>query len=126
MGEGESEARKATVRHGRGQAESGVAYLHEANVALGNILTDSIPEQLDKANGLQLVSVEKMKSKKEFRKYADEAKVLYDSLATENKGTPWEVLAKRARVESLGLEWKAYMPTKPTGDDDKMEVKKDK
>ena len=48
---------------------------------------------------------------------------LYSATAAENKGTPWEVFAKRARVESLGLEWKAYMPSKDT-DDDKMDMKK--
>ena len=122
----ESKAWKASYLYALAQAKSRLSYLHEANLALGNILTDSIPEQLDKANGLQLVSVEKMKSKKEFRKFADEAKEIYDKLALENKGTPWEVLAKRARVESLGLEWKAFMPPKDTNDDDKMEMKKDK
>ncbi len=121
----ESKAWKASFLYSLAQAKSRLAYLHEANLALGKILTDSIPEQLDKALGLQLVSVEKMQSKKEFRKFADEAKLLYDRLATENKGTPWEVLAKRARVESLGLDWKAYMPSKDT-DDDKMDMKKDK
>ena len=122
----ESKAWKASYLYALAQAKSRLSYLHEANLALGNILTDSIPEQLDKANGLQLVSVEKMKSKKEFRKFADEAKEIYDKLALENKGTPWEVLAKRARVESLGLEWKAFLPPKDTNDDDKMEMKKDK
>ena len=119
----ESKAWKASFLYALAQAKSRLAYLHEANLALGKILTDSIPEQLDKALGLQLVSVEKMQSKKEFRKFADEAKLLYDKLATENKGTPWEVLAKRARVESLGLDWKAYAPSKDT-DDDKMDMKK--
>ena len=122
----ESKAWKASFLYALAQAKSRLSYLHEANLALGNILTESLPEQLDKANGLQLVSVEKMKSKKEFRKFADEAKELYDTLAKENKGTPWEVLAKRARVESLGLEWKPFMPPKNTDDDDKMEMKKDK
>ena len=122
----ESKAWKASFFYALAQAKSRLAYLHEANLALGKVLTDSLPEQLDKSLGLQLVSVEKMQSKKEFRKFSDEAKVLYDTLATENKGTPWEVLAKRARVESLGLEWKAYMKPKETGDDDKMEMKKDK
>jgi len=122
----ESKAWKASFFYALAQAKSRLAYLHEANLALGKVLTDSLPEQLDKSLGLQLVSVEKMQSKKEFRKFSDEAKVLYDALATEHKGTPWEVLAKRARVESLGLEWKAYMKPKETGDDDKMEMKKDK
>ena len=120
----ESKAWKASFLYALAQAKSRLSYLHEANLALGKVLTDSLPDQLDKSLGLQLVSVEKMQSKKEFRKYADEAKELYDKLAKENKGTPWEVLAKRARVESLGLEWKPFLPPKDTGDDDKMEMKK--
>ena len=120
----ESKAWRASFVYALAQAKSRLSYLHEADLALGKVVTDSLPEQLDKALGLQLVSMEKMQSKKEFRKFADEAKELYTTLAKENKGTPWEVLAKRARVESLGLEWKPYMPPKDTGDDDKMEMKK--
>jgi len=120
----ESKAWKASFLYALAQAKSRLSYLHEADLALGKILTDSLPPALDMAKGLQLVSIVKMNSKKEFRKFADEAKELYDTLAKENKGTPWEVLAKRARVESLGLDWKAYAPPKDTGDDDKMEMKK--
>ena len=122
----ETKAWKASFLYAYAQVMSRLSYLHEADLALGNINTESLPEQLDKSMGLQLVSVEKMKSKKEFRQFADDAKKIYDKLATEHKGTPWEVLAKRARVESLGLEWKPFMPPKDTTDDDKMEMKKDK
>ncbi len=122
----ESKVWKSSFLYAFAQAKSRLSYLHEADLALGKVVTDSLPEALDKSRGLQLVSMEKMQSKKEFRKFADEAKGLYDTVAKENKGTPWEVLAKRARVESLGLEWKPYMPPKDTGDDDKMEMKKDK
>jgi hypothetical protein len=58
--------------------------------------------------GLQLVSVEKMNSKKDIQAIGNSAKNLFKQVAAEHKDTPWAVLAKRAGVVALGLEWQPY------------------
>ncbi len=106
----ESKYWKATFLYAQAQAKARLAFMNEYNLALGNIRTDSLPERDEKKGqvGLQLVSVEKMKSKKEYRDLADSAKELFTKLADEYKGTPWAVQAKRDRVIALGLEWRPY------------------
>ena len=95
---------KATYRFAYAQANMRLAFAHEANLALGNVRTDSLPEGGDK--GLRLVQVPKMKNRKEapLGKAAQEQ---FEVIAKEHKGTPWEVLAKQWRSISLGLEWRA-------------------
>ena len=38
--------------------------------------------------------------------YYRDAEKLLDKLAKSHPGTPWEILAKRERFTTLGLEWK--------------------
>jgi len=118
----ESKFWRATYKFALAQMKLRYAFSQEANLALGMILTESLPEQLDKAKGFQLVSIEKMKSKKDERKVADEAREILDELVKETKGTPWEVAAKRSRSAALGLEWRPYLPST---DKDEMEMKKE-
>ncbi|MFO0849304.1 MAG: caspase family protein [Gemmataceae bacterium] len=84
---------RATFQYARAQAKARLAFMHEYNVALGLIRTDSLPtvDASKGQDGLQLVSVEKMKSKK--KEVADEAKELFGKIATDHKGTPWAVAA---------------------------------
>jgi hypothetical protein len=118
----ESKFWKATFLYAYAQLSFRWAYFEEANLALGAILTDSLPIQGDTSKGLQLVPVSKMKSKKDVREVADKAKEMFADIIKDNKNTPWEIAAKRARGQSLGLEWRAYVP--PAADtDDKMEKK---
>lgn len=88
------------------QCKARLAFMHEYNLALGNIRTEVLPPLDAKKgqNGYKLVATEKMKVKKEA-KYADEAKELFDKIVTGYKGSPWAILAKRERVLSLGLAW---------------------
>ena len=111
MGELDKEPSKfwqATFIYALAQLKARLAFMHEYDLALGNIRTDTLPQKDDKKGqtGIQMVSVEKMKSKKDIREIGDSAKELYSKLAEEHKGTPWAVLAKRSRVISLGLEWR--------------------
>lgn len=101
---------RATFLYALAQAKARLAFIEEYNFALGNIRTDSLPER-DKGKGhvgLQLVSVEKMKSKKEIKEIAESAKELFARIGKEHEGTPWAVQAKRDGAVSLGLEWRPY------------------
>ena len=100
----ESKFWKATFRYALAQAKLRLAFSHEANLALGNVRTDNLPDGVER--GVRLVQVPKMKNKKESAG-AKDAQGLLDELAKECKGTPWEVSAKQWRGVSLGLEWRA-------------------
>ena len=82
------------------------AYVSEYNLMLGKIRKDELPElRLDVHTGWRLASCEKMQSGKDVREMAAESKKLFAKLIAEHPGTPWEVLAKREKLTSLGLEW---------------------
>lgn len=88
-----------------------IAYLHEYDLALGTVLTDSLPD-LDKAkgnDGWRLVPAAKMHSKKDVQKLAEQAREQFEKLAAAHKDTPWAALAKRALDRQPGLKWE------PTG-----------
>jgi hypothetical protein len=103
---------RATFLYALAQAKARLAFMEEYDLALGNIRTDTLPERDPKKGqtGIQLVSVEKMKSKRDIRDIADSARELFDQVAEEHKGTPWAVQAKRSKVVALGLEWRPYNP----------------
>lgn len=101
---------RAMFLYALAQTKARLAFIEEYNYALGNIRTDSLPQRDAKKGhvGLQLVSVEKMKSKKEVKEIADSAKELFARIVQEHKGTPWAVQAKRDGSVALGLEWRPY------------------
>ena len=101
---------QATFLYALAQAKARLAFMHEYDYALGNIRTDSIPKGDEKkgASGLQLVSVEKLKSKRDVKEIADDAKRIFARIAEEHRGTPWAVQAKRWQVIALGLEWRPF------------------
>ena len=106
----ESKYWRAMFLYALAQTKARLAFIEEYNYALGNIRTDSLPQRDEKKGhvGLQLVSVEKMKSKKEIKEIADSAKELFARIVKEHKGTPWAVQAKRDGSAALGLEWRPY------------------
>ncbi|OWK39444.1 hypothetical protein FRUB_06007 [Fimbriiglobus ruber] len=106
----ESKFWKATFQYTLAQAKARLAFMNEYNLSLGNIRTDSLPMKDEKKGqtGLQLVSQEKMKSKKDVKDLAEDAKKLFAELAKESKDTPWGVVAHRNKVLALGLDWKAF------------------
>jgi hypothetical protein len=86
-----------------------LAYMQEYNLALGNVITEVLPE-LDAKLGhdsyvLVPLATENMKSKKPVKQLASEAAELFTKLAVERKGTPWAVQARRDRAVPLGLTW---------------------
>jgi Caspase domain len=94
---------KAMFNFALAQAKLRVAFVEEANTALGKVRLNDI-EGADR--GIRLVQVPKMKNRKVATE-AKQAQELLDALAKEAKGTPWEVVAKQWRSVSLGLEWRA-------------------
>jgi hypothetical protein len=110
---------RATFDFARAQVKARLAFMHEYNLLLGNIRTDSLPARDPKKGetGLQLVSVAKLKSKKDVQDIADAARELFAVVAKEHAGTPWAVAARRASAEALGLEWRPFAPGgKPKAD----------
>jgi len=89
-------------------AKARLAYLHEYNLALGNIKTEILPPRDTKLHdGYRLVSSPTMKVKKE-KQYLVEAQEIFDQMITTYRGTPWAIVAKRDRALSLGLAWQPY------------------
>jgi hypothetical protein len=84
-----------------------LAFMNEYNKLMGDALTETLPSLDAKLNqdSYNLVSSEKMKSKKDVQKIAEEAKEAYEKLITNYKGTPWAIQAKREKSFTLGLAW---------------------
>ena len=115
----ESKFWQAAYLYTLAQLKARLAFMHEYDYALANIKTDSLPmkDGMKGQTGLQLVSAEKMNSKKDIKDIADEAKKLFARVADEHKGTPFAVQAKRAKVIALGLKWQPYTPGGTRKDD---------
>ena len=98
---------RAAYQYALAQAQLRWAFMEEYNLSLGNIRTDTLQRPAAGANPVwRLVSVERMKSKKDVKEKAEAAKELLGEMAEEHEGTPWEVLAKMHRHVALGLDWK--------------------
>jgi hypothetical protein len=84
-----------------------IARLHEYNLLLGHVRTETLPELPAGATGWRLVPADKMQSRREVKQLAEDAAGALKALAADHKGTPWEVLAKRALLTPPGLRWSA-------------------
>ena len=83
-----------------------IAYVSEYNLMLGKIRKDELPELTPNVHsGYRLCSQEKLQSSKEVRDLAVESRKILMKLAEDHRGTPWEILAKRAQLTFLGLRW---------------------
>ena len=56
---------------------------------------------------LSRISPEAVKDPKEFKDLAADAKKIFKKIAKDHHGTPWEILAKRDQLTTLGLQWQA-------------------
>jgi hypothetical protein len=82
-----------------------LAVLNEYNLALGHVRTETLPDLPEGVRGWRLAPSARMQSRKDVRDLAAEAAAGFRSLAKENGGTPWEVLARRALLTPPGLRW---------------------
>ena len=108
--EAEPKRWQAHYEYARAVLKARLAYMNEYNKLMGDVLTETLPS-LDMKLGqdsYKLVTSEKMKSKRDVQKLAEEAKEAYEKLVTEFKGTPWAIQAKRDKSFPLGLSWQAF------------------
>jgi hypothetical protein len=86
--------------------EARLAYVYEYNYMLGQIRKDALPPRDPaKHSGWRLAAQERMQSGSDAKKLANDSKKLLTKLIEEHKGTPWEILAKRQALTTLGLKW---------------------
>jgi hypothetical protein len=100
---------QAHYDYARAAVKARLAYMREYQRVMGDVLADKLPK-LDARlgqDGYKLVSVEKPTEPK-AAKLAEEARELFTKIATEHKGTPWAIQARRDRGFALGLAWKAF------------------
>jgi hypothetical protein len=85
-----------------------LAYMNEYNKLLGNLITETLPALDSKIgqDGYVLVASEALKSGKDIKKMAEEARELFQEITVRYKGTPWAVQAKQEKSIALGLNWK--------------------
>lgn len=84
-----------------------LAFLHEYDLMLGKVRTDSLPD-LDAAKGQnrwRLVPSEKLQSKKDVQEIARQARERFEAVAKAHPGTPWAARARHAAAVPLGLAW---------------------
>jgi hypothetical protein len=108
--EGEPKRWQAHYEYARAVLKARLAYMHEFNKLMGDVLTETLPQLEIKQgqDGYKLISNERMKSKRDVQEIADEAREAYNTLITEFKGTPWAIQAKREKSFSLGLAWQPF------------------
>jgi hypothetical protein len=86
--------------------EARLAYVYEYNYMLGQIRKDALPPRDPaKHTGWRLAAQERLQSGSEAKKLATDSKKLLNKIAADHQGTPWEILAKRQALTTLGLEW---------------------
>jgi hypothetical protein len=81
-----------------------IAYIYEYNVKLGEIRKEFPERDPNLHSGWRLAARKKMDSVAE--KDAQMAAKILEGMAKDFKGSPWELIARRERLTSLGLEWK--------------------
>lgn len=97
---------QATAEYVRARLKARIAYTYEYDYMLGLIRKEALPPRdPSRHDGWRLAARDKLQSGPEAKRYAKEARTALDQLARKCKGTPWEVLARRQAVTTLGLEW---------------------
>jgi len=86
-----------------------LVFVHEYNKLLGDIRTESLPNLPDGSTGWRLVPAERPRSQIAVKRILDKSTEGFNAVATEFKGTPWEVLANRALLGQPGLAWEAIV-----------------
>ena len=104
-----SEPRRWQAHHDYAAAElhARLAFLHEYDLSLGQVLKEELPELGKSQDGWRLVPAAKMHSKKDVQKLAEQARELFEKVAAEHRDTPWAALAKRELARPPGLKWEA-------------------
>jgi hypothetical protein len=89
----------------RARLESQIAYLYEYQSMLGQMRKE-LPERDAKLHGgWKLAATAKLQGDSAGKKLAKESTKTMEALVKNTAGSPWEVLAKREKFTTLGLEW---------------------
>jgi hypothetical protein len=82
------------------------AFLTEYNLMLGAVLRDDLPDRDPaKHDGWRMVPAESMRSNKEVKRLAEEARELFAKVIADHPGTPWAAAARRELDTPPGLRW---------------------
>jgi hypothetical protein len=82
-----------------------IIYVQEYNLMLGKIRKDELPPLENGQTSYRLSSREKLTSPTKYRDMLKDVKKMLAKVAKDHAGTPWELLAKRAQLTAVGLEW---------------------
>jgi hypothetical protein len=104
--DGESKCWKANYDFMLARVQMEHAYLYEYDSMLGQIRKE-FPPRDSLYSGWKLASQPELNGDSKGKKSAKNAQKLLDKIVKDHAGTPWEVLAKREKLTSLGLEWQA-------------------
>ncbi len=89
----------------KARMEEQIAYLYEYQSMLGQMRKELPPLDKAQGNGWKLAATATPSGDSKGKKMAKSSAKLLDEIAEKHKGTPWEVLAKREKLTTLGLEW---------------------
>jgi hypothetical protein len=105
--DGESKRWKANYDFILARVQMEHAYLYEYDSMFGQIRKEFPPRDQTLYSGWKLASQPELTGDSKGKKSAKNAQKLLDKIIKDHAGTPWEVLAKREKLTSLGLEWQA-------------------
>jgi hypothetical protein len=105
MKDKETKRWQANYDYTLGQLRLRLALLNEYNLVMGHVRTETLPELPAGSTSWKLTHSDKMSSKKDMQDLAKAGLATLSGVAATHKGTPWEVLAKRAMLTQPGLRW---------------------
>jgi hypothetical protein len=98
---------QAHYDYARALVKQRLAYMNEYDKLMGDVQTETLPplDKTIKQDGYRLTPNEKMKSKKDIQKYAEDAREAFEGVIADHKDTPWAAQAKADLGVNLGLLW---------------------
>lgn len=109
MKDAESKRWQANYDFIRARLEAQIAYLYEYQSMLGQMRKELPARDAKLHGGWKLAATAKLQGDSAGKKLAKESTKTMEALVKNTAGSPWEVLAKREKFTTLGLEWQ---PTK--------------
>ncbi len=86
--------------------EAEIAYLYEYQSMLGQMRKEFPPRDPELHGGWKLAATTTLTGDSAGKKLGASSRKALDKMIKEHAGTPFEVLARRAKLTALGLEWK--------------------
>ncbi len=105
MKENETKRWQANYEFIKARTEAQIAYLFEYQSMLGQMRKELPARDPKIHNGWKLAATAKLQGDSTGKKLAKESTKAMESLVKNMPGSPWEVLAKREKFTTLGLEW---------------------